>query len=113
MREDRYRSRYQADPGYEPGGRGGRGRHGGRGGRGEPEFSKHRIQGAQTFRRGRAVAFLETLHVRRATLARQLNEPEFEAIKPVISGELKAVDAIIQEFIHMFELHESPEGETE
>lgn len=70
------------------------------------------MHGAQTFRRGRAIAFLETLHVRRATLSRQLNEAEFEAIKPVISGELKAVDAIIQEFIHMFELRELTDGES-
>ena len=50
--------------------------------------------------------------MRRATLSRQLNEAEFEAIKPVISGELKAVDAIIQEFIHMFELRELTDGES-
>lgn len=63
-------------------------------------------QSAQTFRRGRALAFLEKLHVMRNTLAAQLNEQEFEAIRPVICGELKAVDSVIQAFVHTFELEE-------
>lgn len=73
-------------------------------GRGHGEH-RH-MKSAQTFRRGRAVSFLEKLQLRRSTLAQQLQQPEFESIKPVISGELKAVDAIIQEFIYTFELHE-------
>ncbi|PWW08652.1 hypothetical protein DFQ01_101377 [Paenibacillus cellulosilyticus] len=72
---------------------------------------KHRFHSAQTFRRGRALAFLETLSLKRATLLQQLNQPEYEAIKPVISGELKATDAIIQQFIHAFELREMPPQE--
>lgn len=63
---------------------------------------------AQTFRRGRAIAFLEKLTVTRSTLQRQLNDPAFEAIKPVISGELKATEAIMEEFINVFQLHELP-----
>ncbi|WP_223829629.1 hypothetical protein [Paenibacillus arenilitoris] len=39
-------------------------------------------------------------------MKRQLEDPAFEAIKPVISGELKATEAIIEEFIQMFQLHE-------
>lgn len=70
----------------------------------EGEGSGHRS--AQTFRRGRAVAFLDKLLLNRATLQRQLNEPELEAIKTVISGELKATEAIIEEFIHTFQLQE-------
>lgn len=61
---------------------------------------------AQTFRRGRATAFLDKLIVNRSTLQRQLDEPELESIKQVICGELKATEAIIEEFIHMFQLHE-------
>lgn len=61
---------------------------------------------AQTFRRGRAIAFLDKLMVNRATLQRQLQEPELESIKQVISGELKATEAIIEEFIHVFQIHE-------
>lgn len=72
---------------------------------------KHRFHSAQTFRRGRALAFLETLSLKRDTLLQQLNRPEYEAIKPVISGELKATDAIIQAFIHAFELREMPPQE--
>ncbi|MFC4100305.1 hypothetical protein [Paenibacillus xanthanilyticus] len=95
--------------------RGGHGHHGhgeGRGGRGHGEH-RH-MKSAQTFRRGRAVAFLDKLQLRRTTLALQLQQPEFDSIKQVISGELKAVDAIIQEFIHTFELHEGqPEAADE
>lgn len=72
------------------------------------DFSEQRIQSAQTFRRGRAIAFLERLNVKRSTLIQQLSQPEYESIKQVISGELKAVDTIIQEFIHTFELREVP-----
>lgn len=95
------------------------GRHGHRGDHGHKghrenhghehdENSKQRFQSAQTFRRGRAIAFLERLHVKRSTLLQQLNQPEYDSIKQVISGELKAVDAIIQEFIQAFELREVP-----
>lgn len=73
---------------------------------GMKEFSDQHHKIAQTFRRGRAIAFLEKLNLNRSTLQRQLNEPEFESIKQVISGELKATETIIEEFIHMFQLHE-------
>ncbi|SET20540.1 hypothetical protein [Paenibacillus sp. NFR01] len=72
---------------------------------------KKKFQSAQTFRRGRAIAFLERLNVKRATLQQQLQQPELDSIRPVISGELKATDAIIQEFIHMFELREIVAGQ--
>ncbi|CAH0119948.1 hypothetical protein PAE9249_02457 [Paenibacillus sp. CECT 9249] len=68
--------------------------------------SRHGMHGAQTFRRGRILAFLEQLQARRTTLARQLGEPEFEAIKQVISGELKALDHVIEEYIRLFDLQE-------
>ncbi|MUT68744.1 hypothetical protein [Paenibacillus sp. NEAU-GSW1] len=61
---------------------------------------------AQTFRRGRAVAFLEKLKGNQATLQRQLNDPAFDAIKSVISGELKATESIMDAFIQMFQLHD-------
>lgn len=59
----------------------------------------------QTFRRGRAIAFLEKLQVNRSTLQRQLQDPELESIKQVISGELKATEMMMDDFIHMFQLH--------
>lgn len=68
-----------------------------------------RTEGAQTFRRGRALHFLERLELKRETLAAQLEENAFESIRPVIAGELKAVDGIIREFVQVFELHEKPE----
>ncbi|MFF2911210.1 hypothetical protein [Paenibacillus sp. NPDC057934] len=95
MREGRDRSK-------EPRGHRGSGEQGCESGNGH----KERIQSAQTFRRGRAIAFLERLEIKRSTLMQQLNQPEYDAIKQVLSGELKATDAIMQEFIHAFELRE-------
>lgn len=85
------------------------GEHHGRGHSRKPHLREGEATGhrsAQTFRRGRAVAFLDKLMLTRATLQRQLNEPELDAIKTVISGELKATEAIIEEFIHMFQLQD-------
>ncbi|WP_462412993.1 hypothetical protein [Neobacillus sp. Marseille-QA0830] len=62
--------------------------------------------GAQTFRRGRALDFLEKLRLKQVSLKQQVEAPEFQAIKPVILGELKAVELIIEEFIQQFELYE-------
>ena len=67
--------------------------------------------GAKTFRRGRALAFLEKLELQRATLKKQLETPELQSINPVLVGELKAIDMIIHEFIETFELHEVEEAE--
>jgi hypothetical protein len=64
------------------------------------------IQGAKTFRRGRIIIFLRQLQVKRSTLTQQLQQPEFKCIEQVISGELKAVDEMIQQFTHLFELRE-------
>lgn len=74
------------------------GRHNGRG------RSEHR--GPKTFRRGRAVAFLETMNLKRSTIKKQLNEPEFQSIQQILVGELKAIDMIINEFIQLFEINE-------
>ncbi|HWJ77873.1 MAG TPA: hypothetical protein VNR61_07340 [Niallia sp.] len=65
--------------------------------------------GAKTFRRGRAMDFLEKLHVKRTTLKQQLDSGQFEDIKQVILGELKAVESIMDEYMTHFELHESKE----
>jgi hypothetical protein len=62
--------------------------------------------GAQTFRRGRALEFLERLNVKRITLTQQLEAPEFQEIKQVILGELKAIELIIGEFTKHFDIQE-------
>ncbi|GAB6989759.1 hypothetical protein [Paenibacillus pini] len=82
------------------------GEHRGRGQHGMKDSIDQYPRSAQTFRRGRAIAFLDKLNVNRSTLQRQLKDPEFDSIKQVISGELKATEAIIEEFIHMFQIHE-------
>lgn len=66
----------------------------------------HRRHGAKTFRRGRAIKFLERLNLRRATLKRQLETPELQSIHPILVGELKAIESVIDEFVQLFELYE-------
>nr|WP_153731753.1 hypothetical protein [Sporosarcina obsidiansis] len=72
--------------------------------RGKERSHRH---GAKTFRRGRAIAFLDMMNLKRATIKQQLNEPEFTSIHSVLVGELKAIDMIINEFINLFEIQES------
>ncbi|ADM36612.1 hypothetical protein ACT3UT_00265 [Bacillus spizizenii ATCC 6633 = JCM 2499] len=74
-------------------------RHKGRGG------SQH--HGPKTFRRGRAIAFLEMMHLKRTTIKQQLEQPEFQSIQQMLIGELKAIDMVINEFSQLFEIHES------
>lgn len=62
--------------------------------------------GAKTFRRGRALAFYEKLIVRRDTLKQQLESQELQSIQQVIAGELKATEAIMNDFKAAFELDE-------
>lgn len=74
--------------------------------RGGHRGRRRHLHGAQTFRRGRALEFLNRLVVRRNTLRQQLEAPEFREIKPTIQGELKALESVIDEYIRHFELHE-------
>jgi hypothetical protein len=73
--------------------------------------SHHR--GAKTFRRGRAIAFLEMMNTRRSTLKQQLQTSELQSINPILTGELKAIDMVINDFVQLFELHELEAMETE
>lgn len=66
-------------------------------------------RGAKTFRRGRALAFLERLNTKRSTLKKQLETPELQTIHPILVGELKATESIIDEFIQLFEINEHEE----
>jgi len=70
-------------------------------------------QGAKTFRRGRALAFYEKLIVRRDTLKKQLESEELQSIQQVIAGELKATEAIMDDFKATFELDEISHGKHE
>jgi len=72
--------------------------------------SSHR--GPKTFRRGRAIAFLEMMNLKRATIKQQLEQPEFQSIQPILIGELKAIDMVINEFIQLFDIHESETEEN-
>lgn len=72
---------------------------------------RSRNGGAKTFRRGRALAFLEKLEGQRSTLKRQLETPELQSINPILVGELKATESIIDEFIRLFEIYETSRPE--
>ena len=63
-------------------------------------------RGAKTFRRGRAIAFLERMYLKRSTIKQQLDQPEFQSIEPILIGELKAIDTVISEFVQLFEINE-------
>jgi hypothetical protein len=70
-------------------------------------------RGAKTFRRGRAIAFLEMMNIKRSTIKQQLDAPEFQAINQILIGELKAMDMVINEFVQLFELHEHEAMESD
>ncbi|HEY9576146.1 MAG TPA: hypothetical protein VIR64_00585, partial [Pseudobacillus sp.] len=42
-----------------------------------------------------------------STIKQQLEEPEFQSINQILVGELKAIDMVINEFVQLFEIHES------
>ena len=63
-------------------------------------------RGAKTFRRGRAITFLERMDLKRSTIKKQLETPELQTINPILVGELKAIDMVIEEFVELFELYE-------
>lgn len=69
--------------------------------------------GAQTFRRGRALAFYQQLVNRRNTLRTQLECPELQSIHHVVAGELKATESIMDDFKAAFELAEMVEEPAE
>lgn len=69
--------------------------------------------GAQTFRRGRALAFYQQLIIKRDTLKSQLESSQLQSIHPVIAGELKATEAIMSDFKAAFELAEITEEPIE
>lgn len=70
-------------------------------------------RGAKTFRRGRAIAFLEMMNLKRSTLKQQLHTRELQSINPIVVGELKAVEMVINEFVQLFDLHEIEAMETD
>lgn len=77
-----------------------------KGGRGRHPHHDHQARGPKTFRRGRAIAFLEMIQLKRKTIKQQLEASEFESIKPILIGELKALDMVINEFTQLFDLEE-------
>lgn len=76
--------------------------------RGKVHAVHHR--GPKTFRRGRAIAFLDMMNLKRSTIKEQLDQPEFQSIQQILVGELKAIDMLINEFIQLFEIQENEEA---
>ena len=79
----------------------------------ESENGEKRSRGAQTFRRGRALEFHRQLVTKRNTLKSQLESVELQSIHPVIAGELKATEAIMNDFVVLFRLDEILEESKE
>lgn len=75
------------------------------------EEGRRKRGGAQTFRRGRALMFYQQLEVKRDTLKKQLESNTLESIHPVIAGELKATETIMEEFKVIFALDEMEQRE--
>ncbi|QFG00783.1 hypothetical protein PB01_19375 [Psychrobacillus glaciei] len=80
--------------------------------RGERYRGRDGSHGPKTFRRGRAIAFLERMNLKRSTIMEQLDKPEFQSIQPILVGELKAIDMVINEFVQLFEIHEKETMDT-
>ncbi|MCY9141911.1 hypothetical protein [Peribacillus frigoritolerans] len=76
--------------------------------RGKDHAAHHR--GPKTFRRGRAIAFLDMMNLKRSTIKEQLDQPEYQSIQQILVGELKAIDMLINEFIQLFEIQENEEA---
>ncbi|MEC1375609.1 hypothetical protein P9D39_15010 [Heyndrickxia oleronia] len=65
----------------------GRGRDRHHHGEGHNRKEKHVHQGAKTFRKGRAIAFLEMMSLKCDTLKQQLVTPELQTINPILVGD--------------------------
>lgn len=63
---------------------------------------------AETFRRGRIEDYMKKLRIRRELLKDQLEKKEFSSKIQYISGQLSAVDSVIQELADEFDI-EIPE----
>lgn len=81
--------------------------------RNNEQCRKHKRGGAQTFRRGRAIQFYQQMEVKRDTLKKQLECNILESIHPLIAGELKATETIMEEFKAIFALDEVMEQKEE
>jgi hypothetical protein len=68
---------------------------------------------AKTFRRKRALIFLKLLYVKRDTLKSQLESKDYQDSRPVIEGELKAIEMVIKEFTSLFHVDVSELQEEE
>lgn len=70
--------------------------------------------GSQSYRLRRINIFLDLLEAHRDTLKKQLSTPELQAANPIIIGELKAIEMVIDQYINSFDLnHVSSTDETE
>lgn len=88
-------------------------RGGRRKGRTEDVEGIEKRHGAKTFRRGRALAFYDMMNMKSNALKKQLETPELQSINPIIVGELKAVETLMEEFAQLFELYEVEETTQE
>lgn len=53
------------------------------------------------------------MNMKSRSLKKQLETPELQSINPIIVGELKAVETLMEEFAQLFELYEVEETTQE
>lgn len=76
--------------------------------------NKHEARGgSQSYRLRRIHIFLDILEAHRDTLKKQLSTPELQAVNPIVVGELKAIEMVIDQYINSFELNHIPTSDNE
>lgn len=76
--------------------------------------NKHEARGgSQSYRLRRINIFLDILEAHRDTLKKQLSTPELQAANPIVVGELKAIEMVIDQYINSFELNHVTPTENE
>lgn len=57
---------------------------------------------AETFRRGRIIDLVQRYIWKKEMLRTEINDPDFDGIKTILQGEMKAYDLVIKELIKEF-----------
>jgi hypothetical protein len=57
---------------------------------------------AETFRRGRIIDLVQRYIWKKEMLRAEINDPDFDGIKLILQGEMKAYDLVIKELIKEF-----------
>ncbi|MEN6325774.1 MAG: hypothetical protein ABFD18_06170 [Syntrophomonas sp.] len=59
---------------------------------------------AETFRRNKIIDIVKRFVWKREMLKMEINDPDFDGIKEILQGEMKAYDLVIKELIKEFDI---------